>query len=166
VHWNLTRLAEALLPVIDPNEKIASELAENALDKFSNQFIAHYNSLYKAKFALKSETDIKFVQDSLSLLADQQVDYTLFFRKLTVLASNNGDETPLTDLFIDSETAKHWVKKWKQHVDGDKISNMCSINPILIPRNHQVEAAIQLAYKGDYSLFHRLNEAWKHQKIT
>jgi len=85
VHWNLTRLAEALLPVIDPNEKIASELAENALDKFSNQFIAHYNSLYKAKFALKSETDIKFVQDSLSLLADQQVDYTLFFRKLTVL---------------------------------------------------------------------------------
>ena len=38
---------------------------------------------------------------------------------------------------------------------------MREINPILIPRNHQVEAAIQGAYQGDYSLFHRLNKAWK-----
>ena len=159
-HWNLTRLAEALLPILAANEKVASELAEIALDQYSNQFIAHYNSIYKAKFALKAETDIQFIQDSLSLLAEQREDYTLFFRKLTTLAKGY-EESTLTDLFTDSNTASNWITEWKQHLDSNKVSNMSSINPILIPRNHQVEKAIQHAYKGDYGLFHHLNKAWR-----
>ena len=160
-HWNLTRLAEALLPIIDPDKKTASLLAEKVLDQFSNQFIAHYNSIYKAKFALKAETDVHFIQKSLSLLADQQVDYTLFFKKLTLLANHDIEKTNLTDLFTDSEAAEKWISTWEQHLDNDKISNMSNLNPTLIPRNHQVETAIQLAYKGDYTLFHHLNKAWK-----
>jgi len=160
-HWNLTRLAEALLPIIDLDNEQANQMAENALEQFSSQFVAHYNSIYKSKFALQAETDINFIQESLSLLADQQVDYTLFFRNLTALANNKRNESSITDLFVDSQAAEKWLQVWKQHLDKNKISNMSSINPILIPRNHQVEAAIQLAYKGDYSHFQRLNEAWK-----
>ena len=160
-HWNLTRLAETLLPIIDSDENKATELVEKSLDTFSNQFIAHYNSLYKAKFALRAETSIEFIQESLSILADQQVDYTLFFRKLTQLANGDAKQTDLTDLYLDEQVANDWIIKWKQHIDNDKIPTMREINPILIPRNHQVEAAIQGAYQGDYSLFHRLNKAWK-----
>ncbi len=160
-HWNLTRLAEALLPIIDPDETLATEIAEKSLDTFSKQFIAHYNGLYKAKFALRAETPAEFIQESLSVLADQQVDYTLFFRKLTQLASQEIEPSELTDLYLDAEAAKHWLSQWKLHIDADKIPAMREINPVLIPRNHQIEAAIQGAYQGDYSLFQRLHKAWK-----
>lgn len=160
-HWNLTRLAEALLPIIDQDEVKANELAERSLDGFSKEFIAHYNGLYKAKFALRAETPAEFIQESLSVLADQQVDYTLFFRKLTQLASEEIDSSDLTDLYLDAEVGRVWLSQWRLHLDGDKISAMRECNPVLIPRNHQVEAAIQGAYLGDYSLFQRLHKAWK-----
>ena len=160
-HWNLTRLAEALLPIIDSDEAKATELVKLSLDNFSNQFIAHYNKMYKAKFGLKEETPSEFIQESLSLLADQQVDYTLFFRKLTQLAHKEIEISNLTELFLDEQVAIDWINQWQSHTDTEKISAMRESNPILIPRNHQVEAAIQQAYQGDYKHFHKLHKAWK-----
>ncbi len=160
-HWNLTRLAETLIPIIDPDEEKAIQLVEKALDQFSEQFINLYHSHYKAKFALTKKVPIEFIQESLSLLADQQVDYTLFFRKLTQLANKEISSSELESLFTDNDVCKTWLKTWQQHLDQEKIKAMREINPILIPRNHQVEAAIQQAYNGDYTLFHHLHSAWK-----
>ncbi|MDB9742013.1 YdiU family protein [Akkermansiaceae bacterium] len=161
-HWNLTRLAEALLPIINPDEEKAIKLVEVALDQFSEQFTEHYHAHYKAKFSLTEETSTEFVQESLSILANQQVDYTLFFRKLTQLANEEIPAIELEALFPDKEVYKNWQQTWLSHLDKKKISAMREVNPILIPRNHQVEVAIQGAYKGDFSLFHHLNEAWKN----
>tara|TARA_B110000908_G_scaffold172457_1_gene239996 strand:+ start:2872 stop:4314 length:1443 start_codon:yes stop_codon:yes gene_type:complete len=160
-HWNLTRLAETLLPLLDPDKDAAMKIAETALDAYSEQFIALYHRHFKAKLALTDDAPIEFIQETLSLLADQQVDYTLFFRRLTQLANKETGTSKLADLFLDSEACLDWAETWRTHLDGDKILAMQQINPIIIPRNHQVEAAIQLAYKGDYTLFHRLHEAWK-----
>ena len=161
-HWNLTRLAETLLPLLDSDPDAAMKLAETALDAYSEQFITLYHSHYKAKLSLTDDAPIEFIQETLSLLADQQVDYTLFFRRLTQLATNEPNTSELPDLFLDSEACLRWIQTWRIHLDDSKISAMQQINPIIIPRNHQVEAAIQLAYKGDFTLFHRLNEAWKY----
>jgi len=160
-HWNLTRLAETLLPLLGSDPDAAMKLAETALDAYSEQFIALYHRHFKAKLSLTDDTPIEFIQETLSLLADQQVDYTLFFRKLTQLANKKTATSALADLFLDSEFCLSWIDTWRTHLDSEKISAMQRTNPILIPRNHQVEAAIQLAYKGDFTLFHRLHEAWK-----
>jgi uncharacterized protein YdiU (UPF0061 family) len=160
-HWNLTRLAETLLPLLDSDPDAAMKLAETALEAYSEQFIALYHRHYKAKLALTDNAPIEFIQETLSLLADQQVDYTLFFRRLTQLANHATETSKLSDLFLDSEACLSWLETWRTHLDGNKVSAMQQINPIIIPRNHQVEAAIQLGYKGDFTLFHRLHEAWK-----
>lgn len=160
-HWNLTRLAETLLPLLDPDPDTAMKLAETALEAYSEQFIALYHRHFKAKLSLTDDAPIEFIQETLSMLADQQVDYTLFFRRLTQLANKETDPSELADLFLDSEACLNWIATWRTHLDADKILAMQQKNPIIIPRNHQVEAAIQLAYKGDYTLFHRLHEAWK-----
>jgi uncharacterized protein YdiU (UPF0061 family) len=137
------------------------KLAETALDAYSEQFITLYHRHYKAKLSLSDDAPIEFIQETLSILADQQVDYTLFFRRLTQLANDKKLTSSLSDLFIDPETYHRWIETWHKHLDQNKISAMQQVNPILIPRNHQVEAAIQQAYKGDFTLFHRLYEAWK-----
>ncbi len=160
-HWNLTRLAETLLPLLDPDPDAAMKLAETALDAYSEQFITLYHRHYKSKLSLTDEAPIEFIQETLSLLADQQVDYTLFFRRLTQLANEGTDTSELTALFLDSEACLKWLEIWRTHLDENKVLAMRQINPIRIPRNHQVEAAIQDGYKGDFTLFHRLHEAWK-----
>lgn len=160
-HWNLTRLAETLIPLLAPDHDTAMKLAETALEAFSEQFVDLYHRLFKAKFALKDEAPIEFIQSSLSTLADQQVDYTLFFRTLTRLANKDINPEELEKLFADPTVCKTWLNDWHTQLDQEKISAMRHTNPVLIPRNHQVEAAIQQAYKGDYTLFHRLNNAWK-----
>jgi len=95
------------------------------------------------------------------MLAEQQVDFTLFFRHLTSYASNKEDQS-LTSLFIDPEVCKLWLNDWANHHQSDLTSIMQQVNPVLIPRNHQIERAIQDATKGDFSTFELLHEAWKN----
>jgi uncharacterized protein YdiU (UPF0061 family) len=35
---------------------------------------------------------------------------------------------------------------------------MARVNPVVIPRNHQVERAIRAAFEGDFSVFHELRQ--------
>jgi len=160
-HWNLTRLAEALIPLLDKNKDRAIEIAEASLNAFEEQFVQSYRSEYGKKFGLLENTSVTFIQDSLSLLADQHVDYTYFFRQLTQLANERISAKDFASIFVDSEVCYDWIKGWREQLDHEKILQMQNVNPILIPRNHQVEVAIQKAYQGDYTLFHRLNKAWQ-----
>lgn len=160
-HWNLTRLAETLLPLLDSDQEVAIKIVETALEGYSEQFIDLYHQNFKTKLGVQDDTDIEFIQSSLSMLADHQVDYTLFFRKLTQLAMGEISATDFTALFTDSSICLKWLETWEKYSDRGKFLNMQQANPILIPRNHQVEAAIQQGYKGDFTLFHRLHEAWK-----
>jgi uncharacterized protein YdiU (UPF0061 family) len=70
----------------------------------------------------------------------------------------------LSSLFADQDTFAQWFARWQNAVDSAEqevtmLTTMQRANPILIPRNHRVEQAIQSAYAGDYSPFHRLTQA-------
>lgn len=160
-HWNLTRLAETLLPLLDSDQETAIKIVETALEGYSEQFIDLYHQNFKTKLGVQDDTDIDFIQNSLSMLADHQVDYTLFFRKLTQLAMGEIPATDFTALFTNTSICLKWLETWEKYSDRGKFLEMQRANPILIPRNHQVEAAIQQGDKGDFTLFHRLHEAWK-----
>lgn len=159
--WNMSRLAECLQPLFHDDEAIAHQLAEDALNEYSAQFNDAYTHRFRAKFCLPSSAPKEVIQEGLSLLANQQVDFTLFFRRLTQVASGQ-DSSELKQLFPDEAAFENWLKLWQAAADPDQsLTTMQVANPVLIPRNHRVEEAIQHAYREDFTVFHRLHKALK-----
>jgi len=161
--WNLTRLAETLLPLIADTREDAIALAENALAEFPAQFESRYLAGFRAKLGLTDDVaedgGAAFLKTTISVLADQEVDFTLFFRHLTRVAAGESP-TELTSLFKEAERADAWLTDWQAIAEPEsQLNAMRAANPILIPRNHRVEEAIQSGYRGDFAPFHRLVEA-------
>ncbi|MDA0766196.1 MAG: protein adenylyltransferase SelO family protein, partial [Verrucomicrobia bacterium] len=163
--WNMTRFAEALLPLLaeeTEETEAAVALAEGALEQFAGMFQAAYLEIFRAKLglgaAMGDEEALAFVKETLAELAEQHVDFTLFFRHLTRVAAGE-DAGELAGLFDAGEVCEKWLAKWRE-VAKPEVVVMRRANPVLIPRNHRVEEAIQAGYAGDFGPFHRLVEAW------
>ena len=87
------------------------------------------------------------------------IDFTLFFRRLTRVAGGESSESVVA-LFSDSRPLEEWLARWRGEVDPTSgLNRMRATNPVLIPRNHRVEEAIQAAHAGDFAPFHRLVDA-------
>ncbi len=162
-HWNLTRLAETLLPILDPSLEKAKKIAQEALGKFIEIFQPAYLGNFRDKLGLSGddclEESAAFIKVTLGTLAKEEVDFTLFFRHLTKVAAGDSEET-LFRLFENPAHAGAWFKSWAvMPKSEDHIETMRARNPILIPRNHRIEQAIQAAYHDDFSPFHRLADA-------
>jgi uncharacterized protein YdiU (UPF0061 family) len=160
-HWNLTRLAEALLPLFDEDREKAIGMAEERLGVFEERFKEAYYGRFRAKLGWKGDTEKtgEFVDTTLEFLSEEKVDFTLFFRELTRVAAGEP-EAELIALSEDAEAAAKWLQSWREQGQPD-VERMRSSNPILIPRNHRIEQAIVAANGGDYSFFHRLADAYQ-----
>lgn len=160
-HWNLTRLAETLLPIIDPSPERAKELAQAALGKFIHHFQSAYLDQFSRKLGLSElldpDTRMAFLKSTLGTLAKESIDFTLFFRHLTLFAA--GDARSNLHQMIN----ERWISDWESMKKSENHpANMRENNPVLIPRNHRIEQAIQAAYQNDFSPFHRLAESLRH----
>lgn len=161
--WNLTRLAETLLPLIADTKEGAIPLAERALAEFPDIFESRYLAGFRAKLGLTDDVaedgGAAFLKMTLVTLADEEVDFSLFFRHLTRVAAGESP-TELTALFKEPERADLWLTDWQAIAEPvSQLDAMRAANPILIPRNHRVEEAIQSGYQGDFAPFHRLVDA-------
>ena len=160
-HWNLACLANALLPLFADDETAATELAQNALDRFSDFFFDSYFDALRAKLGLteREDDDRVLVQDFLDLLEANACDFTLAFRRLGELPVDGDGIKPLFDFPAAFET---WLARWHERCAREPVSaaerhaQMAATNPALIPRNHLVEEAIERGYEGDFTAFHRL----------
>jgi uncharacterized protein YdiU (UPF0061 family) len=157
-HWNQTRLAETLLPVIDPSPERAKELATSALETFIHHFQSAYLDQFSKKLGLDSGSDpeirMAFIKSTLGTLAKDKTDFTLFFRHLTLFAANDKRSG------LKQMIHEQWISNWESMQKPENHhAIMQASNPILIPRNHRIEEAIQAAYQNDFSLFHRLADA-------
>ncbi len=157
--WNVTRFAETLLPLLSGDSAEATRIAEAALSKYPERFRSQYITRFRAKLGLPPEASAVLIQDCLDLLHAQQIDFTLFFRHFTCVAAGEDSRT-LAAMFSGSESFEEWFAKWRSEVNpARRLADMRAANPILIPRNHRVEQAIQSAYAGDFAPFHRLVDA-------
>ncbi|MFT7091412.1 MAG: hypothetical protein ACJAXW_003049 [Candidatus Azotimanducaceae bacterium] len=158
-YWNLANFAQCLLPLLDEDEAAAIEIAKAELEKFTAVFYEHHRLGMARKLGLDSasEASDELVRDLLSLMVDEQQDYTLTFSRLgSSLAA--GQLTSLPEKFAD------WFAKWlSQQPDGQV---MKAANPVIIPRNHQVEAVIQAALVEDFEPFHELVDALKNPYLA
>ena len=156
--WNLTRLAETLLPQLDSNEDTAIEIAKSVLGDFTTVFQQEWQNAKRGKFGLvtEEETDVDLIQKFLSLLERRKADWTQSFRALCDLA---GDATSLGVTLLDNSLGEDpewqpWQQRWLARLDRQPKSRpdaariMKSYNPAIIPRNHHVERAIQAALEG------------------
>lgn len=153
--FNLSCLAQALLPLLHEDADAAAELARNELDKYEKYFVQHYAALMRAKLGLKSREpqDQKLCHDLLDLMAANQVDYTLVFRALSQI-----DQTATRDLFIDRAAFDQWFGVYRQRLASEQTDEqarseyMKSVNPEYVLRNYMAEAAIRKAEdQQDYS---------------
>jgi uncharacterized protein YdiU (UPF0061 family) len=157
--WNVTRFAETLLPLLPGAADEGIRMAEEVLSRYPERFRGQYFARFRAKFGLPAGAPAPLIHEGLDLLAAQEVDFTLFFRHLTRVA---GGENPVTieAMFPGSEPFKLWFAQWRREANpAARLADMRAANPILIPRNHRVEQAIQSGYDGDFALFHRLVDA-------
>lgn len=145
--WNLVQLAQCLVPLVG-EENIAA--LETSLNKYNDTYATAYFSGFSQKLGLARQ-NVDFIEKTLKILADEGVDFTLFFRRLSY-------GLPVDDLFINPVTAQNWLREWAGLTAPDAIAAMKSVNPVFIPRNHRVEAALEAASQGDYSLFETLLE--------
>lgn len=156
--WNLTRLAEALLPLFDDDEERAVERAQESLGAFRQQYSAAWFSGMKAKLGLDSVADdvaSPLTDEVLGVLREGRVDYTSFFRRLGGAA--RGKDRSARSMFPESEAFDAWAQRWRaQNPDAD---GMDRVNPAYVPRNHLVEEALAAATEGDLDPLARLLEA-------
>jgi len=162
--WNLARLAETLLPLFDPDQAKAISLAEQLIEQFDEAFQQQYLETFSAKLGLaEDESNGAFIKETLATMAENQVDFTLFFRHLTKVAGG-GEAEPLMELFSSREAATAWLEAWRVESEkkqrdkraSDVVSRMQACNPIYIPRNHRIEQVIEQANLGYFTPFHEL----------
>jgi len=163
--WNLTRLAECLLPLFSEDQEKAIAEAQDILGAFPEQFSTAYQSRLQRKIGLFTarDGDEALVQDLLDAMASGRADFTLTFRRLGDAAADAESDAGLRELFAEPAAIDEWVTRWRQRLASEPQSGaerqaaMHAVNPVFIPRNHRVEAVISAAVaNGDYGPFEEL----------
>ena len=166
--WNLASLAGCLIAFIDKDADKANEMATEVLDNFSIETNQRILNLMCKKIGLdgESKSNQDILKSLLKIMMDNESDYTITFRNL----SNQlvGESKKFLDEFKKDNHIEGWLNRWKESVqkeNGDmkQLSlELNKINPLYIPRNHQIQKAIDLAYENDFTKFLEMIEVFKN----
>jgi uncharacterized protein YdiU (UPF0061 family) len=165
--WNLTRLAEALLPLLAleaGSEEAALASANQALAAFEPQFQAARRTGLLRKIGLLTERagDAALAEDLLDRMAANRADFTLTFRRLCNAAAGPEGNEAVRALFSDPAAYDEWASAWRRRLNADDSPQehahaMRGVNPAFIPRNHLVEAALDAAvWRQDFEPFEQM----------
>ena len=160
--WNLARLAECLLPLIDPDEAQAMRLAVAAIEAFPERHARHWLAVMRDKLGLDAggdaAVDRALATDFLELLDHEQADFTNAFRALFDAA--NGHDAEIRQLLGQNPRYTEWQARWlnrQAQRSPAQLAIMQRANPCYIARNHLVENALEAAVdRGDLAPFERL----------
>lgn len=179
--WNLARLAETLLVLIDDDTDTAVALATASLQAFTDRYDHHWRAGLRLKLGLRTTPglhtgrdrgtsdaatttnepgDPDVVDDVMMLLGSNSIDITRFFRSLADAV--RGDDTIVRSLFDDHSQLDAWLARWRAQLPlaqrpADATADaMDTVNPVYIPRNHLVEQALDAATTGDLGPFEQL----------
>lgn len=155
--WNLARLAEALLPFLHPEAESAIACANELLGTFAGRFQRHWLAALRGKLGLfaAEPDDASLAAELLGWMHQSRADYTHTFRNLRPIT--RGDSASAADVGF-----AIWQRRWTERLARqpqpwtEVLELMNAHNPAVIPRNHEVEAALTAANKGDLAPFERL----------
>jgi uncharacterized protein YdiU (UPF0061 family) len=156
--WNLARFAETLLPFIDADTDRAVQLATGVIEEFSHEFGDQWLSSMRRKLGLftEEEGDRALIQGLLDCMQRDHGDFTLTFRRLCAAAESEAEAVGLD---------AQWLGQWRARMSrepqtaGEHAAFMRLVNPVFIPRNHRIEAAIVAAVQDDnFAPFEKLTQ--------
>lgn len=163
--WNLLRLAEALLPLLDDNEQQAIEIAKDVVGSYAPMYTSRFETMMLNKIGLQAkhdEQDEQLIMDLLHWMGEHQLDYTNTFRDL-------GLATLPDEPQYQTEAFSAWAARWQARLEQQGLSKaqsqalMDRTNPVYIPRNHLVQSALDQAEQtGDLAEFEALLEVLRH----
>ena len=155
--WNMARFAETLLGLIADDQDEAVRIATERLNGFSALFEAAHLRVLRAKLGLVRDDsqfdDRALANDLLGRLAENHVDYTLFFRRLCACAADPSADADVAALFDEPGAFRTWAETWRERLATEAVSPearaaaMKQANPAFIPRNHRVEQVIEAAVR-------------------
>jgi serine/tyrosine/threonine adenylyltransferase len=155
VIWNLSRLADCLIPLVQTEEKMAIEMFNQELSLMPQLLQAELNQRIASKLGINyQDGDEQIIKNWFEYLEVEKLDFTLSFRNLANVLEHNH-----ASIFKPTDSFKRFEHSWRprlKNVESLK-KKMDAINPLFIARNHRVENAIQDATKGDYASFNELN---------
>jgi hypothetical protein len=163
--FNLSCLAQAMLPLIDDNNgELAAEQAKQLLAEYQPAYQAHYYQGMAAKLGLQAfhQGDEELISRLFALM-EKSVDFTIFFRRLSEIGKAE-DGYDLRNLFIDREGFDRWYQNYRTRLDSDtspeesRRQQMLAINPKYILRNYLAQQAIARAEEGDFSEVETLHD--------
>jgi uncharacterized protein YdiU (UPF0061 family) len=166
--WNLARLAEALLPLVDKDEGEAVRKASELLHQFPRRYEQHFGEVCARKLGLGHQIEhaAALMTELMTIMHPARSDFTLTFRGVYDLCKD-GEATQLTNLLGDTADALQWIEKFKRAYvreaspADERLAAMRQANPYYIPRNHRIEEVIAAAVEGDEAPFFRLHEVLK-----
>ena len=155
--WNLARFAECLIPLIDKNEDEAIRIATESIDNFQNIYEKKWLNMMRDKLGLFGEdkNDLKLINDLLNWVETNHADYTNTFCYLMDINSN------INEKYKDQNFIK-WLTDWEKRIlfknnsKDNSINLMQKNNPIVIPRNHKVEEALEAANNNNLKVMNDL----------
>ncbi len=194
--WDLTRLAEALLPLLAENADAAVEVAQTILENYAGSYQQHWLTGMRAKCGLlpiadsadsklkqakdtahedtdcvsSEQEDTFLIEELFNIMAANHADFTLTFYQLSRLpektdATLSEADKACRNLFDNPAQFDSWAVKWRKRLskvmqtDKQRQEKMQAVNPVYIPRNHQIEAAIRAAEdNNDFTAFHALHD--------
>ncbi len=162
--WNLARLAETLLSLIDEDRERAIERATQALEAFETRFEASRLRVMRAKLGLETaeEGDAALIESLLRAMQAGRADFTLTFRRLADALEGPEGEARLAELFGEREALDEWLPRWRERLAREEADaaelarRLRAVNPAVIPRNHRVAEAIAAAEDDDFGPFEAL----------
>jgi uncharacterized protein YdiU (UPF0061 family) len=166
--WNLTRLAETLIPLVHKDHNEAIKLLTEVLQLIKPVYTNYWLSSMRSKIGLSKEEqdDINLISQLLNLMKSNKVDFTLCFRYLSKALV--GEIRSIKKLFKNDAAFDNWMTLWKERISQESISDkkiassMNSVNPIYIPRNHKLEEALDAAVlESNMDLFLKLHDILK-----
>lgn len=168
MHWNLARLAEAMLPLLGDDEETALAAAHEALGEFGPRFEAAWLEGMRRKIGLftQEDGDAALIQSLLDAMAANGADFTLTFRHLGDAALGPQGDADLQMLFQEPAAYHAWAQQWRRRLEREseapevRRDAMRAVNPAIIPRNHLVEAALEAAMeRQDFVPFEAMLDA-------
>ena len=160
-YWNLFCLGQALMPLIGEQEHAIA-----ALETYKTRYPQALAARMAAKlgFAQAHENQRPLIETVLKLMAQERVDFTIFWRRLSHWAAGmDAANTAVRDLFVDRAAADAWLADFRAlhaqdaSFDGAAVSaRMLRTNPKFVLRNHLGELAIRAAKTGDFSVLQQL----------